>query len=85
MVKKQPKNEVRKIDRLTRDVILEVGGLALVSARDKLESHWTSRVDRLSWSRVTASLVTALSGCLKDAEIERLEERIKALEEVSKK
>jgi hypothetical protein len=76
MVKKSPKN-----DRLNRDIILEVGALALISAKVRLESKWTSRVDRLAWSRITASLVSALSGCLKDAEVEVLEARLKVVEE----
>jgi hypothetical protein len=54
-------------------------------AFDKYENPRTKNVERQAWGRLITSTVSAAAEILKDAEIEDIEKRIKALEEAAQK
>lgn len=53
-------------------------------AISKLGNRYTSRKDKLAWSRIVASAAAASAGLLRDKDLDSLSERLKVLEEASK-
>jgi hypothetical protein len=71
---------------VTRKSLIGAGSFALSIAVEHLKGKYTPKSDRLSYLRCVASLITAISGVMKDSELEDIEARVEKLEmEVSKR
>ena len=71
--------------RVSRASLISAGGYALSVSIEKIQGKYTEKGDRLAYIRCVAALISAISGVMRDTEMEELEARIEKLEEAVKK
>lgn len=65
---------------LERKDLLEAGQRVLNMALERMEGRYTKNAERIKWARIVASIISAVTGVMRDSDLDELMERISKLE-----